>query len=346
MVLGFVIIGGFGIGGPVILGTPAEYEITLENPLYVASPVPLGAALDVNALKNDIEYQNLTLTHFNAVTPENVMKMGSLRPSFDTFYWNSSDYLVDFAEENDMVIHGHTLVWHEQVPSWLATYNGTTDQWRSLLKTHIQTIVGRYKGRIASWDVVNEAVIAGKYRETIWWEKIGPEYIKEAFIWAHEADPDAVLYYNDYNLFGNPTKLDFTLQMMADLIEDGVPVHGIGCQAHISVRYPSANQIRAAIQKIDAMNLKLRVSELDIPMNPIKLYWEYSARLATLQSKRYEEVTELILQANNLTGITLWGITDPSSWLHSEKKLQWPLLFDGDYNPKPAAMAFATALAS
>jgi endo-1,4-beta-xylanase len=346
VILGIVIIGGFGIGAIKILGTSAKYEISLEKPLHESSSVPIGAALSVNALKNDFLYRNLSITHFNSLTPENVMKMGPLRPSINKFYWNDSDYLLDFAEENDMVVHGHTLVWHQQVPGWLETYNGTKDQWRNLLKTHIQTTVGRYKGRIASWDVVNEAFQPGKYRETIWWEKIGPEYIKDAFVWAHEADPDAILYYNDFNLLGNPTKLDFTLQMIESLIDDEVPVHGIGCQAHIGVNYPSTVQIHAAIQKIDDLNLKLRISEFDICMNPGRLYWEYSNRLATLQSKRYSKVTEQFLLAGNLTGITLWGITDTSSWLHNENNLQWPLLFDEAYNPKPAAMAFSTALES
>jgi endo-1,4-beta-xylanase len=327
-----------------IFWIPATYNIILSKPIHSGVSVPIGFAVNVPKMKNDVNYSAIGLYHFNSFTPENVMKMRPLQPKEGEFFWDDADYLVSLAENNSIPVHGHCLLWHEAVPNWMENYNGTKEQWRQMLKTHIQTVVGRYKGRIVSWDVVNEAFESDGFRETIWYTNIGKDYIKDAFIWAHEADPDAILYYNDFSISENNKKLNHALTYINNSIGEGVPIHGLGFQAHHTYDSPTVADIKSAVELVNLYNIKVRVSELDIKMNNKDLYHAYTKTLMDKQSERYSQVVEAYSHANNLTGITLWGFGDSFSWLRNSRPLEWPLLFDDQYNPKPCALSFKNAL--
>ena len=330
---------------------PAEYSITLEMPLHEAAGtnIVIGAAVHTWGIQTDSQYKTLLDTHFNSMTPENEMKMGPLRPSLTGFYWDKADYLVEYAENHSMAVHGHTLLWHQQTPSWLnefaANQSNGKEEWRAMLKNHVQTVAGRYAGRVHAWDVVNEVVDMGAdgingYRNSIWYQKIGPGYINDTFTWVREVDPAAKLYINDYGLCSDLGKLAFTLQLVSRLKAQGTPIDGIGFQAH---NPPSVEQIKEAVAMVNQYDLDVWVTELDIPtgIHPI-----YMKQIAEWQADRFAGVTEAFSGLERLVGITTWGIYDGSSWLHrpSEGEYTWPLLFDESYAPKPCAEAFANAL--
>ncbi|MHA1210954.1 MAG: endo-1,4-beta-xylanase [Candidatus Heimdallarchaeota archaeon] len=324
---------------------PASYDITLEQDLHTASPFPIGAAINPVTLKTDSQYRNLVLKHFNSITAENAMKMRQLRPVNDSyFYWEDADFLVDFAVNNSIQIHGHTLVWHLSVPDWLASFEGDRDAWRDLLKNHIQTVVGRYKGKIASWDVVNEAIFGEGYRKTIWYEKIGPDYIKDSFIWAHEADPDAKLYYNEYHLCRKPEKLLLAIDKITEMLSEGVPIHGLGYQAHMTDASPSVSELREFVKLVNELPIDIRISEMDFLVNERNLFPIFSSILANKQKKRIDVIIPELLEITNLTGITFWGVFDGQSWKNTSIHPDWPLLFDTHYKPKPAALGFLESL--
>lgn len=341
----FIICGLIGISiNMVIFVIPTQYSIALEKPLRDEATIPIGAAVDYQNLYSNDQYKSLVSGQYNSLTPENAMKMGSLRPTNTSFYWDQADYIVNYAENIGVRVHGHCLVWHEQTPRWLDSYNGTQEDWEQLLKTHIQTVVSRYAGRIASWDVVNEAFNSDGYRNTIWYQKIGPDYIKKAFIWAHEADPNAKLYYNDFGL-QDLSKLTIILKFINSCLTEGVPIHGIGDQAHLNVHSVDMTAIRNEIVLINNMHVDFRISEFDLSLNKGHLYRNFTAYLANLQKQKYYEITTAYLQAKRLTGITFWGTDDGHSWIPwFTDQPDWPLLFDNRYQPKPAAQGFIQAL--
>ncbi|MBD3353394.1 MAG: 1,4-beta-xylanase [Candidatus Lokiarchaeota archaeon] len=323
---------------------PADYDVSLSEPIYTSSNIPIGVAVEPYKLKSSENYKTLATTHFNSFTPENVMKMGPIHPQEGEYNWEDADFLVEYAENNSMQIHGHCLVWHEQLPDWMENYDGTSQDWKNMLKLHIQTVVNRYKDNITSWDVVNEAFLSHDYRDTIWYEHIGADYIKYAFQWAHEADPDASLYYNDFSLCTNIPKLDFTVEKLGELIGEGVPIHGLGFQAHLTSQSFKYDIIVDAINKVNQLGIDIRVSELDISMNLLGCYQKYTDYICKKQQEFYSDVVRAFSKADSLTGITLWGIHDAGSWIRYFRGLDWPLLFDEEFNPKPCALSFQEAL--
>lgn len=296
--------------------------------------------------------------HFDQVTPGNIMKMSYLHPSENTYTFEHADELVGYALSNNISVHGHTLVWHSdyQIPEWMKNYNG---DYASMLQGHVQTIVNYYAGRIVSWDVVNEAfaddgdsdAING-YRNSLWYQKIGPAYIEQAFIAADAADPAADLYYNDYNIEGGQQKFDYVLAMVDDFKARGIPIDGIGFQMHINIEWPSETQIKNAFQQIVNRGLKVKVTELDIPVNtyanPDK-YLTFTNEAAQRQKDKYREVVAAYVEVVPPAlrgGITVWGVFDSDSWLidlHGRE--DWPLLFDDRGVAKPAVEGFAEGLA-
>ena len=304
--------------------------------LKEASPFPVGAALNISKMKSSAVYVATAKGEFNSLTAENAMKMIHLAPSSrDNYSWTDADYLVNFAEANHIRVHGHCLVWHNSLPSWVSNYTGSKEEWKTLLRNYITTVVARYKGRIASWDVVNEALLDdGTPRQTIWMTKIGWEYVALAFQYAHEADPDAVLFYNDYGQEYSNVKLAAINDTVKSLISRGVPIHGIGLQMHTNINQSAENMVNA-IGKTALTGLKVHVSELDIALNRDKKP-EYVVNATDLntQKSRYRSIAAamcLIPKAQNW-GITTWGVGDNDSWLRSSP--DYPLLFDGDYKQK------------
>ena len=248
------------------------FDSTLGLKEYYRDYFKIGVAVSPRALKTD--EASLVLKHFNSLTAENAMKMGPVHPKENEYYWRDADSIVAFAQRNKMVMRGHTLLWHNQTPDWLfkdAMGNKVSkDVLLQRLKDHITTVVSRYKGKIYAWDVVNEAISdnPGEYlRKSPWLEIIGEEYIAKAFHWAHEADPGAMLFYNDYNEI-SPVKRSRIIKLVSSLKEAGVPIHGIGLQGHWAINEPSRGQLDSTLKEFAATGLPLHITELDISVYP------------------------------------------------------------------------------
>jgi endo-1,4-beta-xylanase len=311
--------------------------------LAQAHNILIGAAVAVKPLRSESLYAETLIREFNMVTPEDVMKFGPLRPSQDHFNFDEADVIVDFAEENDIHVRGHTLVWHRQLPSWLTERNWSRDELIGILQEHIATVVGHYRGRIGVWDVLNEAVTDdGSLRDTIWLRDIGPEYIDMAFRWAHEADPDALLFYNDYGGEGLGNKADAIYALVQHLLQRGVPIHGVGFQMHVALDSPPQPQdIAANMDRLSALGLEVHITEMDVrikdPTTEEKLVEQASV---------YSDILKVCLSAQNCTTFVLWGFTDRYSWIpYYFKGWDVALIFDKSYRPKPAYNSLMDGLA-
>lgn len=325
--------------------------------LHELAEFPIGVAVPAapwpHSLLDSPERQALVNRHFDSLTAENNMKMKYLQPERGKFTFAHADALVDYAERHGMRMHGHVLVWHTQVPEWMNELEGTAEEFAAVLDAHVGTVAGHFRGRVQSWDVVNEAFldeVPVEYRPTIWYENLGPGYIERAFRRAHEVAPDADLYYNDYDISGSggPHKLDRILEMADDFLERDVPIDGIGFQMHIDTESPTREQMQQAFANTVARGLKVRISELDVSVNVGAGHTEFSEELAESQRRRYEQVVRAYLEtvpAELRGGITVWGITDADSWIPDFRdRPDWPLLFDADYRPKPALRGMAEGL--
>ena len=321
---------------------------------YYKDYFPIGVAVSPRALKTD--ESSLIIQQFNSLTPENAMKMGPIHPRENEYYWKDADSIVAFAQRNNMKIRGHNLCWHNQTPSWFfVDSTGNTVSKEVLLqrlKAHITTVVSRYKGKIYAWDVVNEA-ISDKPNEFIrpskWTQIIGEEYIAKAFQWAHEADPNARLFYNDYNEI-SPTKRAKIIRLIQQLQHDGIPIHGIGLQAHWAITEPSRNQLDSTLKEFAALGLKLQITELDISVYPKEherrdkkpedANSAFTPEREQQQAEKYKMCFELFRKyRKNISGLTFWNISDRSSWLDNfpvPGRKDYPLLFDKDLHPKKA----------
>lgn len=334
-----------------------EPAAAMPQGLRALADFPLGVAVPGAPWPHDLlespERQSLVNRHFNSITAENIMKMAYLQPLPGRFTFEHADALIDYAWQRGMLAHGHTLVWHRQAPQWMEKYEGSREDFIDLLETHVGTVAGHFAGRLESWDVVNEAFADGEpieWRRTIWLENIGPEYVEIAFRAARTADPHADLYYNDYDISGSdgPAKLDRILVMVDDFLARGVPIDGVGFQMHIDTDSPQAEAMREAFAKVVARGLKVRISELDISVNPSRRYTRLTPETAGLQQRRYAEVARIYKETvprELRGGITVWGITDGDSWIpRFRNRPDWPLLFDAEFRPKPALCGFAEGL--
>ena len=329
----------------------------------------IGAALNEAQFSGqDVRGADLAKTQFNTITPENVLKWESVHPEPGTYEFAASDRYVEFGEKNDMVIIGHTLVWHNQTPRWVFKDSAGNPVDRGTLLTrmhdHIQTVVGRYKGRIKGWDVVNEALNEdGSLRENPWLKIIGEEYIVKAFEFAREADPDVELYYNDYSLENAP-KREGAVMLIKKLQAAGVHVAAVGLQGHYKMDWPSAGQVDSTIEAFAKLGVKVNFTELDIDVVPatqrnrgadlsVNSYHEirediYANGLPdSVQmelAKRYGDLfTVFVKHADVIGRVTFWGVTDGDSWLNSRGRVNYPLLFDRNGKPKPAFDAVVKA---
>ena len=326
--------------------------------LHALADFPIGVAVPAdpwpNSLLKSPERQAVVNQHFDSLTAENNMKMAYLQPQPGLFHFSDADALVDYAQSNGMIVHGHALVWHTQAPDWMNEFEGNRDEFVVMLRAHVTSVAEHFAGRLESWDVVNEAFTddsPSTYRSTIWFDNIGPEYLELAFRAADAADPDADLYYNDYNISGaaGPAKLKAVVDMVDGFLADGVPIDGVGFQMHVDTQTPSLDDIRESFGKVVQRGLKVRISELDVAVNQNNDLTELDAATADLQRRRYEDIVRTYIEAvpeNLRGGITVWGITDADSWIPGFKnRPDWPLLFNADYSPKPALTGFADGLA-
>ena len=294
----------------------------------------IGTCIDMNALRNETQYRNTIINEFNTAVAENAFKM-YLWTGPNSYNWYDTDYLVNFCRQNNIKLRGHCLVWHSVVPSWLQNGNYSSDQVRTMLENYIKTVVGRYKNDIYEWDVVNEAISDnspyGLRTDSFWYQKLGQDFIRLAFQWAHEADPDCKLYYNDYGAEGMGGKADGVYNLVKSLVQQGVPIHAVGWQCHFGVDWWNLSENNFEnLYRIKALGLDVKVTELDLPLN---------GRSLQEQAMDYASLAHFCL--SNKIGFIMWGFTDRHTWLDSS---QQPLIFDSNYNPKPAYYAIQHVL--
>lgn len=301
----------------------------------------IGAAVE-RGLLNIPDYAQILKREFNILTTENALKFGPVHPQPNTYSFGDADYIINFAESNGMKVRGHTLVWHHQLPDWVTQGKYAREEWINILREHIMTVVGRYRGRIYAWDVVNEAIDdSGILRDTVWLRNIGPEYIEMAFRWAHEADPQALLFYNDYGAEGLNAKSDAIYNLVKGLLEKGVPIHGVGLQMHTSLENPpSPEEVAANIKRLNELGLEVHITEMDVRIKmPAK--WEDLIK----QAEIYRDILRVCLSADNCKAFVMWGFTDKYSWIPgSFSGYGAALIFDESYMPKPAYYYIAATL--
>ncbi len=301
---------------------------------------------------------------FSAIVAENCMKSESLQPKEGTFNFDLADRFVAFGEQNGLFVTGHCLIWHSQAPKWFFTDSLGNNVSREVLigrmKKHIQTVVGRYKGRVKGWDVVNEAIMEdGSFRNSKFYQIVGEDFIKLAFQFAHEADPDAELYYNDYNEW-YPGKRNAIVQMIRKLKAEGVRIDGIGMQAHVGLDGPSITDYEAAITAYANEGVKVMITEFDLSILPnphpnvgadIATSFEYQNELnpyadGIVPQAKQDEWDNRVLSffklflkhADVVSRVTVWGVHDGQSWKNNfpvRGRTDYPLLFDRHYQPKP-----------
>jgi endo-1,4-beta-xylanase len=347
------------IAGISILLLPSQasaQNLSTEKGLkdYYRSYFPIGVAVSPSSLK-DTATKTLILQQFNSLTPENAMKMGPIHPQESRYFWNDADAIVAFAQANGLKVRGHNLCWHEQTPAWIFTAADGKQVTKQVLlkrlKDHIQTVVSRYKGKIYAWDVVNEAVDddSTKFlRNSMWYQICGEDYIYEAFKYAHEADPQAVLFYNDYNT-ERPEKRERVYRLLKKLIDAKIPVNAVGLQAHWSLSEPLQKDLIATIEKFASLGLKVQITELDISVYPWEKYpralrpgesYEFTPRLDQQQADQYRMVFEVFRKYKDvISGVTFWNVSDKHSWLDEypvKGRKNYPLLFDQQNRPKTA----------
>lgn len=325
----------------------------------------IGAALSPRQFdETDAANAALVKAQFNTISPENVLKWQRVHPRPGEYEFGPSDRYVAFGERNGMVVIGHTLVWHSQVPRWVFEDSAgkplTRDALLARMRDHIHTVVGRYKGRIRGWDVVNEALEEdGTLRQSPWLRIIGPDYIGKAFEYAREADPGAELYYNDYSL-ENAAKRAGCVRLVKSLQDAGIRVHGIGTQNHFKLGFPTMAQLDSTITAFAALGVKVHVTELDVDVLPAATTntgADVSLRAAATPAtnpytaglpdsvqqrlaQRYEDAFRVYLKHRDVIDrVTLWGVSDGDSWLNGwpvRGRTNYPLLFDRQLRPKPA----------
>jgi endo-1,4-beta-xylanase len=308
----------------------------------VAKRPLIGTAVDMSALASDPTYKAAIAREFNTVTPENVMKWETVEPQQGVTDFSQGDALVRFARANHQTVRGHTLVWHSQLPTWLTSGTFTNEQLEAILRRHIFEEAGHFRGRIYAWDVVNEAFNEdGTLRDTIWLRALGPDYIAKAFIWAHEADPHAKLYYNDYNLESIGPKSDAALALVKQLKARHVPIDGVGFQGHLGIQYPYPDTFGDNLERFAAAGFDVAITEADVrmvlPVTPEKL---------ATQATYFGDMMRSCVAVRRCVTFTLWGFTDKYSWVpgfFTGEGAATPL--DEAFQPKPAYFALRDALA-
>lgn len=323
----------------------------------------IGTAMSLPQIHGtDTKSVDIIKKQFSSIVAENCMKSMYLQPQEGKFFFDDADQFVAFGEKNKMFIIGHTLIWHSQAPDWFFVdkdgKNVSAEVLKQRMKNHITTVVSRYKGRVKGWDVVNEAIMEdGSYRKSKFYEILGEEFIPLAFTYAHEADPNAELYYNDYNEW-HPGKVKTVTQLVKDFKAKGIRIDGVGMQAHVGMDTPSISEYEKAIADYAATGVKINITELEISALPSP--WGTSANVSdkiaydekmnpyrnglpadvqTSWENRYQDFFRLFLKhKNDIRRVTLWGVSDNQSWKNDfpiKGRTDYPLFFDRQYQTKP-----------
>ena len=290
-------------------------------------------------------YEEILKREFAMVVAENEMKFDALQPSQNNFNFANGDRLVSFAQRNNMEVRGHTLLWHNQLPRWVQNGNWTRDSLTAVINNHINTVLTHYKGKIKEWDVVNEAVddSGNSLRNSVFTRVIGPDFIDIAFHAARKADPDALLFYNDYNIEDLGAKSNYTYNMIKGMVERGVPIDGVGFQCHF-INGMSAQQladIERNVKRYADLGLLVSFTEIDIRIPSS----QNQNQAFQVQADNYKSLMEICLRNPNVKTFVFWGFTDQYSWVPGVfPGTDNPLIFDRNYNPKPAYNAIIDAL--
>lgn len=324
----------------------------------------IGTALNVNQISGrDSSSIEVVKEQFNAIVAENCMKSGEIQAIEGEFDFSMADQFVDFGVQNNMFVTGHTLIWHSQAPRWFFRDTDGNNVSREVMiermRNHIHTVVGRYKGKIKGWDVVNEAILDdGSYRNSRFYQILGEDFIKLAFQFAHEADPDAELYYNDYSM-ANSGKREGVVAMVKKLQEQGVRIDGVGMQCHIGLDYPALEEFEKSMSAFINLGVKVMITEMDLTVLPspdqrvgaeISANFEYQQKLNpytegltdsvnVIFENRYLDFFNLFLKyQDDVSRVTLWGVSDSQSWKNNwpvRGRTDYPLLINRNNEPKP-----------
>jgi len=308
----------------------------------VQSRVLVGTEFSSGFTSSDSAFFNTATPEFNLVTAENCMKWDGLEPSQNNFNWSEADKLLNWAKTNNYKVHGHTFVWHNQTPSWVQNLSASAME--SALNNHIDKVMAHYKGQIPIWDVANEVFEdSGTYRNSFWYRTMGKSFVEKAFIRARAADPSAKLVYNDYNLEYTGPKSNAAYAMLKDFKSRGIPVDRIGFQMHLDIQYAiDYEDFARNLQRFADLGLEIYVTEMDVRVSSNTT----SAELDK-QASYYKNIIEKCMAQPAVKAIQLWGFTDKYSWIPGT----FPgrdngLIFDRNYNPKPAYYAMQAALAT
>lgn len=354
----------------ILMGSCAEKECSSEKGMKdaIKDAYFIGTALNTpQILEEDSLAIDVVNKHFNSVVAENCMKSEVLQPEEGKFDFSLADKFVELGEKNNMFIIGHTLIWHSQAPAWFFTDEQGNDVSREVMiermRTHISTVVGRYKGRVNGWDVVNETIMEdGTFRDSKLVQIIGEDFVKLAFQFAHEADPEAELYYNDYSM-SIPEKRDGVIRMVKNIQKEGIQIDGIGLQAHSSITVPDMNEFEKSIEDFASLGVKVMVTELDISVLPmpdlnvgadVAKSYEFKPELNpyvnalpdSLEVKLHDRYVEFFTLFNKhqdkISRVTFWGVHDGQTWRNYwpvAGRTDYPLLFDRDCKEKSAVHA-------
>jgi endo-1,4-beta-xylanase len=282
------------------------------------------------------------------------MKMGPIHPRENEYYWKDADSIMAFAERNHLKVRGHNLLWHAQAPRWLfldSTHTPVDTVSKELLlkrlKEHITTVVSRYKGKIYAWDVVNEAISDNPneyFRNSVWYRICGEDFMAKAFEYAHEADPNALLFYNDYNET-NPVKREKIIRMVKGLQAKGIPINGVGLQAHWSMQDITSGKVDSTLSDFSKLGLKIQITELDLKVQPSgnnpatrDTTRGYTPAREQKQTEQYAMIFDMFRKYRNvISAVTFWNVSDRGSWLDGRNGGKaYPLLFDTTYQRKKA----------
>jgi endo-1,4-beta-xylanase len=310
--------------------------------------IRIGTCVNRRAFETDDAYRDVLAREFNVVTPENWLKPGLIHPEADRYDFDAGDALVVFAEEQRMEVHGHTLVWHNQNPAWLQEGTWSRGDLLRIMQEHIETVVGRYSGRIAMWDVVNEGIESegGVLRPTFWHKIVGPDYFDYAFRWAHEADPSARLFYNDFGADDMNEKSDAMYKLVSGMLDRGVPIHGVGLQMHLALENPlDPDSVLENMTRFGKLGLEVQITEIDVQINAESAEQPLPGRLST-QAETFSEMLRALVESEAGTAFIMWGFSDKYSWLPNfMNRPEWGTIMDEQFVPKPAYNAVHEVLA-